>query len=210
LDRGPSPSFSQASTLCSDDEVDTTGSIGARFEEKAESKKRSFSRRIRKSKDWWSCSNWRRDVVRYKKALMLKRSKIESNGVFSTQKIPAGACLVEYMGERIPSKLADERERNYVSRGIVHDYMFRIDDDITIDATCKSTHISKYINHSCEPNACSKVVSQDGHPRVVIMALRDIDPNEEITYDYAFPIEDDPENRVKCLCGAPSCRGFIN
>src|SRR3989304_6709929 len=38
----------------------------------------------------------------------------------------------------------------------------------------------RYINHSCEPRACIKTV---GDVRVVL-AMRDIEPDEEITLDY--------------------------
>ena len=34
-----------------------------------------------------------------------------------------------------------------------------------------------------------------------------IDVNEEITYDYKFPLE---EEKIQCLCGAINCRGFLN
>ena len=33
------------------------------------------------------------------------------------------------------------------------------------------------------------------------------DSYERITYDYKFPEE---EEKIPCLCGAPSCRGYLN
>lgn len=32
----------------------------------------------------------------------------------------------------------------------------------------------------------------------------------QILYDYKFPLESDPALRVPCLCGAPTCRGWLN
>jgi uncharacterized protein len=40
--------------------------------------------------------------------------------------------------------------------------------------------VARYINHSCRPNA--KPVGRRGG--IVIVALRRIEPGEEITYDY--------------------------
>jgi SET domain-containing protein len=40
--------------------------------------------------------------------------------------------------------------------------------------------VARYINHSCRPNA--KPIGRKG--RIVIVALRRIDPEEEIIYDY--------------------------
>ena len=44
----------------------------------------------------------------------------------------------------------------------------------------------------------------------MIIAMRPIEVNEEITYDYQFPLEMDLHSRLPCNCGAESCRGFMN
>lgn len=46
--------------------------------------------------------------------------------------------------------------------------------------------------------------------RVVIVAQRDIEINEEITYDYQFPLELDLSARIPCNCQSEACRGFMN
>jgi hypothetical protein len=60
------------------------------------------------------------------------------------------------------------------------------------------------VNHSCQPNCETDQIDD----RVWIIALRDIAPGEELTYDYniydAEPGEDSP-----CHCGAKSCRGTM-
>jgi uncharacterized protein len=43
--------------------------------------------------------------------------------------------------------------------------------------------------------------------QIVYVALRDIVPDEELTFDYAMN-SDEPETMI-CRCGAPSCRGMI-
>jgi uncharacterized protein len=58
-----------------------------------------------------------------------------------------------------------------------------------------------FINHSCEPN-----VGFAGN--IVLVAMRDIDPGEELTTDYA--LFDDYDGTMECRCGTPSCRGTIS
>jgi SET domain-containing protein len=58
-----------------------------------------------------------------------------------------------------------------------------------------------FINHSCEPN-----VGFAGN--IVLVAMRDIAPGEELTTDYA--LFDDADDPMTCACGAASCRGTIS
>lgn len=71
------------------------------------------------------------------------------------------------------------------------------------DLACQT----RWINHSCDPNSevCSKWDHEADTLRAWWVALRDIEPGEEITYDYAF-IADVAE---PCACGAVRCRGLI-
>lgn len=55
-------------------------------------------------------------------------------------------------------------------------------------------------NHSCEPNA--GIVRN-----VFLVAMRDIEKNEEITFDYSITTADNWT--MECGCGAPSCRKII-
>lgn len=57
-----------------------------------------------------------------------------------------------------------------------------------------------FINHSCEPN-----VGFAGN--IVLVAMRDISPGEELTTDYA--LFDDYDGSMACRCATPSCRGVI-
>jgi len=62
---------------------------------------------------------------------------------------------------------------------------------------------AEYVNHSCEPNLVSRIVR--GH--ILYVALRDIQPGEELTIDYRF---DKDVEKVVCRCGSANCRGTIN
>jgi SET domain-containing protein len=57
-----------------------------------------------------------------------------------------------------------------------------------------------FLNHSCEPN-----VGFGGN--VVLVAMRDISPGEELTTDYA--LFDDYDGTMDCHCGTASCRGTV-
>ncbi|GAB4321035.1 MAG: SET domain-containing protein-lysine N-methyltransferase [Phototrophicales bacterium] len=59
----------------------------------------------------------------------------------------------------------------------------------------------KYMNHSCDPNTWW---ADDD----TMIARRDIQPGEEITYDYATTEVDIPFEMI-CLCGSPICRGKV-
>lgn len=131
--------------------------------------------------------------------------------------------------------IADMREKRYEEEGIGSSYMFRVDHDTIIDAT-KCGNFARFINHSCnvrqqlqvynetkaviipkpiltmstfvfQPNCYAKVITVESQKKIVIYSRQPINVNEEITYDYKFPIEDE---KIPCLCGAENCRGTLN
>jgi uncharacterized protein len=63
-----------------------------------------------------------------------------------------------------------------------------------------------YVNHSCNPNAGWK-------GQIFLMAMRDIQAGEEITYDYAMVMHSNPQSTsywtMRCLCGSALCRREI-
>ncbi|KAJ6336587.1 hypothetical protein OIU76_006463 [Salix suchowensis] len=67
--------------------------------------------------------------------------------------------------------------------------------------------IARFINHSCEPNCYTKVISVEGQKKIFIYAKRHIAAGEEITYNYKFPLED---KKIPCNCGSRKCRGSLN
>ena len=137
--------------------------------------------------------------------LKVLRSKIQGRGLFVMEDACEGEFLIEYVGEMITHRVADEREKRYQSRGIGC-YMFSLSKEFVIDATMQGNH-SRFINHSCEPNCDTQIEVIDGTPRIVITAKHALRQGEELTYDYHF----EPENeKLTCYCGAPSCRGFMN
>jgi SET domain-containing protein len=56
-----------------------------------------------------------------------------------------------------------------------------------------------YTNHSCDPNLAIQ-------GQIVLVAMRDVAPDEELTIDWAT---NDGDYRMACRCGSPRCRGTI-
>lgn len=84
-----------------------------------------------------------------KKRLKFAKSEIHDWGLFAMEHIEAGEMIIEYIGEKIRQKVADLRELAYEKQGIGSSYLFRLDDDMIIDAT-KTGNLARFINHSCE------------------------------------------------------------
>lgn len=64
--------------------------------------------------------------------------------------------------------------------------------------------IDDLINHSCSPNAGIRLTAKGYH----LIALRDIEIGEELTYDYSTYISN-PRDRMRCACGSAACRGEV-
>ncbi|XP_045173499.2 histone-lysine N-methyltransferase SETD1B-like [Mercenaria mercenaria] len=141
-----------------------------------------------------------------KKALKFARSGIHDWGLFALEPISQDEMVIEYVGTNLRQSVADLREKQYEASGIGSSYMFRVDGETIIDAT-KTGNLARFINHSCNPNCYAKVITVENRKKIVIYSRRDINVNEEITYDYKFPIEDE---KIPCLCGAAGCRGTLN
>lgn len=141
-----------------------------------------------------------------KKHLRFAKSSIHDWGLFAMEPIAADEMVIEYVGQMIRPIVADLRERQYESIGIGSSYLFRIDVDTIIDAT-KCGNLARFINHSCNPNCYAKIITIESQKKIVIYSKQQINVNEEITYDYKFPIE---EEKIPCLCGAQGCRGTLN
>ncbi|XP_045466894.1 histone-lysine N-methyltransferase SETD1 [Harmonia axyridis] len=141
-----------------------------------------------------------------KKQLKFAKSAIHDWGLFAMEPIAADEMVIEYVGHVVRPSIADLRENKYEATGIGSTYLFRIDLETIIDAT-KCGNLARFINHSCSPNCYAKVITIESQKKIVIYSKQQIGINEEITYDYKFPLE---VEKIVCLCGAASCRGTLN
>lgn len=137
----------------------------------------------------------------------VRESPIHGRGVYATQLISDGAEVIEYVGQRITKRLSEKRAHQQLDQaansGDAAVYIFNLDDDWDIDGNFE-WNPARLINHSCEPNCEAWIIDEE---RIVIYALRDIEPGEELTFDYGFSI--DCWDQHPCRCGAPSCVGYI-
>jgi SET domain-containing protein len=134
--------------------------------------------------------------------LKVSASGVHGRGVYAKEFIPAGTRIIEYTGRRIAWHETDDDESD------PHTFIFGLEGGEVIDAAIGGNE-SRWINHSCGPNC--EAIEEEG--RVFIHAMRDIEPGEELSYDYALEIDEPITEKAKkeyaCLCGSPNCRGTL-
>jgi hypothetical protein len=113
-------------------------------------------------------------------------------GLFATKPIKKGAKIVRYFGPLLDSK-------NEKHDGIENKYLFELNNRWTIDGSVRK-NIARYINHACKPNAESDVNARKR--RVVIRAIKKIEPGEEINYDYGTDYFKAYLKPIGCKCDA--------
>jgi hypothetical protein len=137
----------------------------------------------------------------------VRNSPVHGRGVFAVAHIPKGTRIIEYLGDRVSHKAADERYEDH-DENDNHTFLFIVDKNTVIDAGVGGND-ARFINHQCEGN-CESVIE---NRRVFIDATRDIEPGQELGYDYEIGREkDDPPNVDEiyaCRCGSPKCRGTM-
>lgn len=131
-----------------------------------------------------------------KYAVEVHPSRIDGQGAFAGEAIPARRKIGEIRGESISVREARRRAKTVERIMIVE-----VSERRAIDAA-HSTDPLRFTNHSCQPNAVLRI--RQG--RVEFYAMRDIAPGEEITCNYG---ETHHEGKLACRCGAPGCIGRL-
>lgn len=136
----------------------------------------------------------------------VRHSRIQGRGAFALRPIRKGQRVDEYVGQKISHEEADRRYDD--NNGRHHTFLFVLDDDTVLDARYGGND-ARYLNHSCDPN-CESVIEKD---RVWIKAIKAIQPETELVYDYRFEWQDEYEPEdiryYACRCGSAKCRGTI-
>ena len=128
-----------------------------------------------------------------------KISGINNVGLFAKEKILKNELIWKATDDTVQritfvefKKLSEEEKKNWV------DHCYQIDDYLQMDIDD-----TRFMNHSCEPNT----VDLHQKDQTVIVAGRDIQKDEEITWNY-LPFMN-PYQEFKCNCGSEKCVGII-
>lgn len=110
-------------------------------------------------------------------------------GIFATRPIKKNLRIAEYKGQLLNLKDAERAE----ARG--NRYLYEVTKNWTIDGKTRG-NIARYFNHSCNPNAESYNIGK----RVFIRTIKNIEPGDEIVYDYGTDYLKNVIGLSNCQC----------
>jgi hypothetical protein len=113
-------------------------------------------------------------------------------GLFATKRIKKGTKIIRYFGPLLDSKKKKDD-------AIENKYLFELTNRWTIDGSVRE-NIARYINHACKPNAESDV--RPRKRKVFIRAIKNIEPGDEINYDYGTDYFKAYLKPIGCKCVA--------
>lgn len=126
-------------------------------------------------------------------------SQINRFGLFAKEKILKDEIIWSPTDETVKKisisgfhKLSKKDQQDWI------DYCYQINDYFQMDIDD-----TRFMNHSCEPNTMD-------HPNddpIMIVALRDIDKDDEVTWNY-LPFMN-PFQVFSCKCGSKNCIGVV-
>lgn len=134
--------------------------------------------------------------------VVVDKSPFGGKGLFAQKKIPLGTIVWKW----------DENNERIYSNSQIQEFskkyrhmILKYGNEYPGGKINYSTDKSKYWNHSCDPNTApltSVLFYMD-------IAIRDIYPGEEITFDYSLVWSSKWPKSFKCNCGTNKCRGII-
>uniref|UniRef100_A0A0R3RUS5 [histone H3]-lysine(36) N-trimethyltransferase n=1 Tax=Elaeophora elaphi TaxID=1147741 RepID=A0A0R3RUS5_9BILA len=152
------------------------------------------------------CANRRFHNKQYAKVEVFNAG-VKGWGLRAAEPLEPGRFIIEYVGEVIDAEEMIRRGRRYgKDPKHVHHYLMALKNGAVIDATTKG-NVSRFINHSCDPNCESQKWTVDRQLRVGFFVIKPIALGEEIVFDYQ--LERYGRKAQRCFCGAANCRGRI-
>jgi uncharacterized protein len=118
-----------------------------------------------------------------------------SYGLFAREAIPQNELLICWGGSVVTTE-----EFNQLS-SFEREHSVQIEDDLYQVPHGSSLDAGDYVNHSCDPNLGLS-------NSITLVALRNIQPDEELCFDYAMT-DSAPYDEFICGCGTDLCRGHI-
>ncbi|WVZ74564.1 hypothetical protein U9M48_022731 [Paspalum notatum var. saurae] len=144
-------------------------------------------------------------------------------GLRTAERLPRGAFVCEYVGEILTNSELHERN-NKKSDQAKHTYPMMLDADwytedvlkddeaLCLDATFYG-NVARFINHRClDANIIDipvEIETPDHHYyHVAFFTAREVEPFEELTWDYGIDFDDvnHPIKAFRCDCGSGFCR----
>ena len=128
-------------------------------------------------------------------------------GLMAANDIKENSFLIEYVGEIISLKELQHRCVVYANENQQHFYFMSYQNNSYIDST-KKGNLSRFFNHSCDPNCKLQKWTVNGELRIGIFTSRFVRANEELTFDYQF--QNFGKIEQTCHCRSTNCRGFLS
>ncbi|TPX62453.1 histone-lysine N-methyltransferase [Spizellomyces sp. 'palustris'] len=159
---------------------------------------------------------------------VFKHNSKKGWGVRTLSVILVGAFVAEYAGEVIGTKEAERRWTEMTKTGSSNYILclreYGPDGQVyrtNIDPS-RFGNVGRFISHSCNPNLAMHIARIDSIvPSAALFALRDIQPGEELTFDYGGSASlnwaetgdgatgNAHGGRIECLCGSSNCRKYL-
>jgi uncharacterized protein len=119
-------------------------------------------------------------------------SPIHGTGVFSASPFSPGEVVLKIDDSRV---VTDTAPLNRATGEFEHHCDYLAGGKVVLMQPAE-----RFINHRCDPNTFIRTIAGDRY----VVALREIRPGEEITYDYCLNSEGD--TAWNCSCGSSQCR----
>jgi len=120
-----------------------------------------------------------------------RKNKEGECAVYAREFIPKGELISLWGGDIVEIKKLDPSMPRFTQR------VLQIDEELCI-LTVEDKEPNDCFNHCCDPN-----LGFSG--QIGLLAMRDIQPSEELTFDYAMS-DGSPYDEFECYCGAKNCR----
>ena len=124
-------------------------------------------------------------------------SPIEGVGkaLYAKRFIPKGSYILTFCGPLVCDAEATRRDMANFGRIMGNELQIGPDFYVYLQEP------GRLINHSCESNAGIK-------DDTILVATKDIQKDEEITFDYSSTMDEGEIWAMECKCGQPNCRGY--
>lgn len=181
-----------------------------------------------------ACSN--RVVQRgLRLSLEVYSTKNKGWGVRTLEAIPHGTFVCEYAGEVI--SFEEARRRQLSQKSVENNYIIAVREHAGAGSITETFvdpavvgNVGRFLNHSCRPNLLMQPVRVHSVvPRLALFTGRNIDVQEELTFDYSGGYSNQPPGellstqsdaaiqvrrtdglqRKECHCGANNCVEFL-